>query len=133
MVVNGNVTVINRIVDAETRTQTYKTTVIKGVYFEGAAGIRNYTNAGVLREDKALVIIYKSNEAAEEYQGPRDFEKAPTGWTLRPEDYFVLGEVTQEITSIKDLEVALDDVYRISEVNLFTAGPLLHHWEVFGK
>lgn len=132
MLTNGDVTIINKVYDPSTRLYSYRKTLIEDVYFELSDGVRQMAT-GATSEDKALVIIYKSNKATADYKKPKEFEKAAAGWTLRPEDYFVLGEVEGEITSIQTLEDTLDDVYKITNVDEFTAGPLLHHWEVRGK
>lgn len=130
---NADITIYNRYLDADSDTDRYQRTIIKGVNWQGK---RNGTvsDKGLLLADSTLIFIDKLDN----YVSPKRFKKLsdeerPKYFTFDSNgDKIVKGEVDFEITGVKpyriaDLENEFDDVVDIKSVN-----ELSGHFEIEG-
>lgn len=130
MYTNADCTVFNRMYDPVTRQDHWKATQIRSVFWEDCKAA-NTIKSGMENSDSAMVFIPFSVSAG--YQKPKEFEKTPSGWTLRPEDYIVKGLVDYDGSVTKLLD-HFDDVIVITSVDTMDYGsPDMQHWEVSGK
>lgn len=101
MITNADITIYNKNLELETKMDTWKRTVIRGVSF--------YSDIKVSLDSNGLATadIYKVRIPEECCDGyvPEDKYLGEDGtWTVRNDDYIVLGESSLEIERPKDLK-----------------------------
>lgn len=130
---NKDLSVINKYYDKEEKKNKYKITHLKG-FFSSDDGI-SINGTQITRSDglSARILIYDSRNP--EYQKPEEFEKDPTNWTLKPDDYIVKGNVYNCITPTEVLErYGSSNVIKIVKVGIKDYGDKeLQHFVVTGE
>ena len=129
MVTNADCTVFNRYVDKTEHIEKYKRTVLRGVFWEDTKAV-NVIKSGMSDADSAAIYIPFRNG----YKPPLEWEKnAPEGFTLRPGDRVVKGEIAFSGT-MAELSKQFDSVLTITSVDTCDFGSAaMRHWEVGAK
>jgi len=129
------VTVYSPIEDFVTFEETRYITVLRGVFMD-AAKASNVRTSGLEGADSVnLFVPFSVDASGKVYADPKAFESASDKsglWTLRVGDFFVKGEVDEDM-DFQYLNSNYDDVYRITKVDKkdFGSEPM-RHWEVGG-
>lgn len=122
-----DITVINKYVDKETRTPTYKVSYIKG-FWSSNNGI-SINGTQLTKTDGLIARILMSQEG---YQKPEDFKENQTGWTLKNDDYLVKGKV-EVFTTITQLLEDYQEVMKITNIATKDYGSEdMWHWAITG-
>ena len=126
MVTNADCTVFNRYLDKTEHVEKYKRTVLRGVFWDETRAA-NVVTGGLNNADAATVLI----PFRDGYCPPVDWEKnAPEGFTLRPGDRIVKGEIVFSGT-MAELSKQFDSALTITGVDVCDYGSSdMQHWEV---
>jgi len=126
-----DITVINKIYDKQTHSNSYRCTSIKG-FWSSNTGI-SISNIDLVKNDGYKCYILKSVEG---YVEPKVFKEETTedisyeGWTLRNDDFIVKG-IVESITKIADLDAY--EHMQITNVSEKDYGSIqMQHFEVSG-
>lgn len=137
MKTNCDVTLYNKYIDPDNRTDKYQRTEIRGVFWENRKAA-NVIKSGLLAADQAS--IYISFAVGTNHLDPVEWQalEDKTGkWTLQVGDYIVKGIVTDEVSStftITKLKAKYDDVLAISSIDTQDYGSAsMRHWQLGGK
>lgn len=139
---NTPMTLYNRYIDPETRSEAYQRTALSAVQWENSKAANVRATGGTMAANQATIFIPKALGA--NYLLPKawalaivDEEYEDDKWTLQPGDFVVKGTVAEEITSefsISALQAKYDNVLAITSVDTMDYGSLsLQHWEVGAK
>lgn len=131
------VTVYNVYANEEDYSETNYIAVLRGVFLDAAKAV-NVRETGTDGADAVDLYIPPTAEAVDgvtgkpvRYVGPREFYNAPekTGlWTLSDAQttFFIKGEVVEPNMDRQALEMAYDDVYSVTKVDVKDYGGLRH-------
>ena len=123
---NKDITVINRYID-KNHTPQYKVSHVKGFWSSNDGISINGTH--LTKTDGLAAYILMSEKG---YQGPKEFEKNQTGWTLQNDDYLVKGKV-ENFTTIPKLLEEYQEVMKITSIAQKDYGSKdMWHWEIVG-
>lgn len=122
---NQDITVINKVYDSSTKSNTYKQTLIKG-FWSSSKGI-SINNTMLIGTDNVIVRILISESG---YVKPQEFIN--TGWTLRNDDYLVKGKV-ESFNTLAELKSNYECL-KITDVAVKDYGSKdMQHFEVSGE
>ncbi len=131
MITNADVTIYNSYLDPKTRLETYKRTVIKGVWFYVDNKV-SIDSDGLNSADvyKVRIPAYADTGKAQ-YIPCTDYVGDPDTWTLKADDYVVRGVCDKEISTPAELKKWKYQVFRINSWadNRFGGQP---HWRIGG-
>ncbi|MGN1410983.1 MAG: DUF6751 family protein [Oscillospiraceae bacterium] len=135
MYTNADCTIFNAYYDKSHRCDSWRKTVIKGVYWEDASG-ENSQQTGLLNDCSAFVIIPKNADfGGKKYMKPKEYyyNSSDSIFTFAPNDIIIRGIYIGDFTSIKEIN-SLDDSHTILKASDFLYGsPSVQHWEVQSK
>lgn len=133
------VTIFNLVEDKENGTALWYPKVLHNVELQICKGIQ-IANTGNNNADTARLHIKTTPEVMEFYKKPKEYMKMEdhTGYfTLKPEDFFVIGEFEEVIDEnmypsgfFEYMKKDYDDVYNITTVDFYKTIP---HFEVGGN
>ena len=131
MVVNADITLYNAFFDKETRLDSYKRTVIKGVWFYVDNKV-NISADGLTAADVYKVRIpTNADTGGAVYIKPEEYEGKDGTWTLKADDYIVRGVSDREIKKPADLQKEKVQAFKINSWSDNRFGGL-PHWRVGG-
>lgn len=129
---NADITLYNKYFDKVDRTDSYKKTILYGVFWQESKG-SNVIKSGLTNAD-SLTVFIPHKDHIDTYQEPKVFATNQSGWTLQEGDIVVRGAIEEEFTTVADLEKKYDHVHMITSVdNMNFGSPHMRHWEVGGK
>lgn len=97
-----DITVINKYIDKQTRTNKYKVSYTKG-FWSSNNGI-SINGTQLTKNDGLSARILMNDSRNEPYQKPEEFKEKQSTWTLQPDDYLVKGKVEDFTTTTQLLE-----------------------------
>lgn len=135
------VTLYSLVEDMVTFETKHYITILRGVFYDSVKAV-NVRTSGLENADGVSLFIPFSVEAVDgvsllpkKYVDPKEFERAADKsgiWTLRPDDFFVKGEVVDD-GDFQGINLRYDDVHNITKVDKKDFGsPSMQHWEVGG-
>lgn len=101
MIINADITIYNKNLEPETKLDTWKRTVIRGVSFYRDIKVSLDSN-GLTTANICKVRI--PEECCDGYVPEDKYLGEDGAWTVRNDDYIVLGESSLEIERPKDLK-----------------------------
>lgn len=107
-----DITVINKYVDKEHKTQ-YKKSYVKG-FWSSNDGI-SINGKQLTKNDGLSARILMNDSRNAKYQKPEEFRREQKTWTLQNDDYLVKGKV-RNFTTIAQLLENYKDVIKITNV-----------------
>lgn len=133
---NASITIYNKYTDRTTRTDAYKRTVIKNVFFDEKKAT-NRLQSGLIDADQVLLLIPFDHDSQAKYVAPIEFkelEDKQNHFTLQNGDRIVKGDIDYEITGrISDLDKEYQ-TFTITSVDTKDFGSKkMRHWEVGGS
>ena len=135
MFTNADCTIFNAYYDKSQGCDSWRKTVIKGVYWEDVSGESSQTN-GLLNDCSAFVVIPKNADfGGKKYLKPKEYyhNSSDSTFTFAPNDIIIRSIYTGDFTSLKDIN-SLDDSHTILKSSDFLYGsPSVQHWEVQAK
>jgi len=130
--INSNITIYNKYFNKADRSDSYKKTILYGVFWEETKG-SNVLKSGLMSADSIKVFIPHNPHKAS-YQEPKAFTGNQSGWTLQREDIIVKGIIADEFVSVADLQKRFDNVHMITNIdNLDFGSPNMRHFKVGGS
>lgn len=131
MTTNADVTIYNAYLDPETRLDSYRRTVIRGVWF--------YVDHKVAIDSDGLnaADVFKvripagADTGGAEFVPPWEYTGAEGTWTLQADDYVVRGICENEIERPADLKKWKTPAFRINSWSDNRFGGL-PHWRIGG-
>ncbi|MEG2350712.1 MAG: DUF6751 family protein [Hungatella sp.] len=130
MITNADITVYNRYYDRKKGYDTYRRTVIRGVWFFVDHKVQ-ITESGVLAADIYKVRIPLSADTGCVYVPSNEYTGAETTWTLQADDYVCLGVLNREIEKPAELKKETNQVFKITSWSDNRFGTL-PHWRIGG-
>lgn len=134
------VTVYNTAENPVTLKKENHITVLRGVFYDARKGV-NVIEMGNANADSVNLIIPFSVEAvngetgeAQTYLPPKVYDaegNKGAHWTIKPDSFFVKGEVVRAGKSFQDINRAFDNVHKVTSVDEKDFGSL-KHWAVGG-
>lgn len=128
MIPNSHITIYNKYI--ENRAEKYKRSVIRDVVWQSTDAIARAKEQ--VASNSALIMIPFAQGA--DYQKPKVWKVARTGWTLQEGDTVVRGVVSEEIDTeygVANLQKDYDDVLMIFSIAAMDEGSAnVQHWEV---
>lgn len=112
-VFNQDITIINKYYDKETKMCKYKLSLVKG-FWSSSNGI-SINGTQLTKNDGLSARILTHDSRNEQYQNPKEFEKEPKTWTLKPDDYLTKG-IVENFTTITKLLEDYQEVIKITNV-----------------
>lgn len=130
---NADVTIYNKYIDRRTRTDAYKRTVIKNVFFDEKKAT-NRLQSGLKDADQVLLLVPFNHDSPAEYALPvefRELEDKSKNFTLQNGDRIVKGDIDYEVTGkIADLDKSYQ-TFTITSVDAKDFGSKkMRHFEV---
>lgn len=123
-----DITIINKYIDKETHKSQYKVSHVKG-FWSSNDGI-SINGTQLTKNDELSARILMSEKG---YQKPNEFEKNPTGFTLKNDDYLVKG-IVENFTTTTDLLENYQDVIKITKIGTKDYGSEdMWHWVITGE
>lgn len=123
---NQDLTIVNKWYNKNTKKNEYKVHSVKGFYSSNDGISINGTD--LVKSDGFISRILMSEE---NYQGPKDFQNNPTGWTLQKGDYIIKG-IVSSVNSIAGLKDNYECM-QITNVSIKDYGSLdMQHFEISG-
>lgn len=120
---NQDITIVNKVFDKTSKTNSYKCTNIKG-FWSSNIGV-NVSNVDLVKSDGYKCYILSSVEG---YVNPNSFDG--TGWTLKNDDYIVKG-IVPSISKIAELNSY--EYMKINNISVKDYGSsTMQHYEVSG-
>lgn len=131
MITNADITIYNRHYDKETGYDTYRRTVIRGVWFFVDNKVQ-ITEKGVLAADlyKVRIPAMVDTDGAA-YVPPCEYTGAERTWTLQADDYVCRGIRELEIEKPAELKKEAGQVFKITSWSDNRSGSLAH-WRIGG-
>jgi hypothetical protein len=135
MVTNTAMTLLNKYIDAVTRREVYKVTVLKEVFWQSSKAANVRATGGMTEADQATVFISRLRVA--NYLDPIAWNNLVVKgiwWTFQSGDFVIKGSVDIASYSISELKAMYSDMLAINSVDYFDAGRVnMHHWEIGAK
>lgn len=135
---NADLTIYNRYIDTETRTEKYQRGAVVGVAWEDRKAANSLATGGNIAADQARVFI-PFQRGLNHVKG-REWQNLSykTGrWTLQVGDVIVRGLILDEIGdgfTLSMLKAKYDDVLVISSIDSMDSGSgAMRHWQVGAK
>lgn len=131
MTTNADVTIYNAYLDPETRLDSYRRTVIRGVWFYVDHKV-TVDSDGLNAADVFKVRIPASADTGgAEFVPPWEYTGAEGTWTLQEDDYVVRGIHEEEIERPAELKKWKSPAFRINSWSDNRFGGL-PHWRIGG-
>lgn len=131
MTTNADITIYNRYYDGNSRTDRYRRTVIRGVWFYVDNKVQ-ITDTGVHGADIYKVRIpVRANTGGSQYIPMDQYQGQEGAWTLQPDDYVCRGILEDDIERPAELKKERNQVFKITtwSDNRFGGLP---HWRIGG-
>ncbi|MEG0688828.1 MAG: DUF6751 family protein [Hungatella sp.] len=131
MITNADITVYNRYYDRKKGYDTYRRTVIRGVWFFVDHKVQ-ITDSGVLAADiyKVRIPLSADTDGAI-YVPPDQYTGVDRTWTLHADDYVCKGVLLTEIEKPAELKKETNQVFKITSWSDNRFGTL-PHWRIGG-
>lgn len=134
MITNADITIYNRKYDEKTKFNTWHRTLIRGVHVYVDHKVSR-GESGVNGSEVCKIRIPADVEAADLYLTQEQYavsKAASRHWTIRNEDYIVLGDCQGDIERPADLKNTQMRYYRIMSWSDNRFGGL-PHWRIGGE
>lgn len=135
MITNADVTIYNKYFDKATRTDKYKRTVLKGVFWDHKKAV-NMIKSGMENAHSVSIMIPFSMDTDKSYISPKEFYKSPgvNNFTLSEGDRVVKGIIDFEITGkVSDLDKDYEAFTIVSVDPKDFGSPHMQHWEISAR
>jgi hypothetical protein len=138
MQTNADITLWNKYVDPDTRTEAYQRVEITAVHWESVKAAQKNATGGSVSADKATVYVTQFGRM--DYRTPRAWvNMSDKGgyWTLQEGDVIAKGLLQVELSgayTLSNLKADYDDVLVITSVDNMDSGLSgMRHWQVGAK
>lgn len=131
MYTNADITLYNKYFDEATRTDKYRRTIIKNVFFEEKLGA-NRIKSGLESSDAIMVLIpYASLKG---YVAPKEYDGSTNTFTFALGDRIVKNQITMEISNRPSELDKHYSAFTISSVdNRGFGSEDMRHFEIGGR